>query len=27
LPREWLGGGMIIAAAWLAARIHARDEA
>jgi drug/metabolite transporter (DMT)-like permease len=27
LPREWLGGFMIIAAAWLAARIHARDEA
>jgi drug/metabolite transporter (DMT)-like permease len=26
LPREWLGGSMIIAAAWLAARIHARDE-
>ena len=27
LPREWLGGFMIIAAAALAARIHARDEA
>ena len=27
LPREWLGGFMIVAAAWLAARIHARDEA
>jgi drug/metabolite transporter (DMT)-like permease len=27
LPREWLGGFMIISAAWLAARIHARDEA
>jgi drug/metabolite transporter (DMT)-like permease len=27
LPKEWLGGFMIIAAAWLAARIHARDEA
>jgi len=26
LPREWLGGFMIVAAAWLAARIHARDE-
>jgi drug/metabolite transporter (DMT)-like permease len=26
LPREWLGGSMIIAAAALAARIHARDE-
>ena len=27
LPREWLGGLMIIMAAWLAARIHSRDEA
>jgi len=27
LPREWLGGLMIITAAWLAARIHARDAA
>ena len=26
LPRDWLGGFMIVAAAWLAARIHARDE-
>ena len=26
LPREWLGGFMIVAAAALAARIHARDE-
>jgi drug/metabolite transporter (DMT)-like permease len=24
--REWIGGGMIIMAAWLAARIHAGDE-
>jgi drug/metabolite transporter (DMT)-like permease len=27
LPREWLGGFMIISAAALAARLHARDEA
>jgi len=27
LPREWLGGFMIVSAAALAARIHARDEA
>jgi drug/metabolite transporter (DMT)-like permease len=27
LPREWLGGGMIVAAAWLAARLHAGDPA
>jgi drug/metabolite transporter (DMT)-like permease len=27
LAREWIGGGMIIAAAWLAARIHAREAA
>ena len=26
LLREWLGGGMIILAAWLAARIHAEGE-
>ena len=26
LLREWIGGGMIIMAAWLAARIHAGDE-
>jgi drug/metabolite transporter (DMT)-like permease len=26
MPREWLGGLMIIVAAWLAARIHAGDE-
>ncbi len=26
LVREWVGGGMIIIAAWLAARIHAEDE-
>lgn len=26
LPREWLGGAMIVAAAWLAARIHAGEE-
>lgn len=25
LAREWIGGGMIIAAAWLAARIHAQE--
>jgi len=27
LPREWLGGAMIVLAAWLAARIHARAAA
>jgi drug/metabolite transporter (DMT)-like permease len=27
LLREWIGGGMIIIAAWLAARIHAEDGA
>lgn len=27
LPREWLGGGMIVTAAWLAARLHAGDPA
>jgi len=27
LPREWAGGGLIIVAAWLAARIHARETA
>ncbi len=27
LAREWLGGGLIIMAAWLAARIHARETA
>lgn len=27
LLREWIGGGMIIVAAWLAARIHAEGEA
>lgn len=27
LVREWIGGGMIITAAWLAARIHARESA
>ena len=26
LLREWIGGGMIIMAAWLAARIHAEGE-
>ena len=26
-PREWAGGAMIVAAAWLAARIHAREGA
>jgi drug/metabolite transporter (DMT)-like permease len=26
LMREWIGGGMIVLAAWLAARIHAGDE-
>ncbi|MDX1697472.1 MAG: DMT family transporter [Thiohalobacterales bacterium] len=26
LPREWIGGGMIIVAAWLAARIHAEGD-
>jgi drug/metabolite transporter (DMT)-like permease len=26
LPREWLGGAMIVVAAWLAARIHAGEE-
>lgn len=26
LAREWIGGGMIIMAAWLAARIHAGDD-
>jgi drug/metabolite transporter (DMT)-like permease len=26
LPQEWLGGGLIVMAAWLAARIHAGDE-
>lgn len=26
LAREWIGGGMIILAAWLAARIHAEGE-
>ena len=26
LMREWVGGGMIILAAWLAAQIHAGDE-
>ena len=26
LLREWIGGGLIIIAAWLAARIHAGDE-
>ena len=26
LLREWIGGGMIILAAWLAARIHAEGE-
>jgi drug/metabolite transporter (DMT)-like permease len=26
LPREWLGGAMIVAAAWLAERIHAGEE-
>jgi drug/metabolite transporter (DMT)-like permease len=25
LPREWLGGGMIVAAAWLAAHLHAGE--
>lgn len=25
LPREWLGGGMIVTAAWLAARLHAGE--
>jgi drug/metabolite transporter (DMT)-like permease len=25
-PREWLGGGMIVAAAWLAARLHAGES-
>jgi drug/metabolite transporter (DMT)-like permease len=25
LPREWLGGGLIVAAAWLAARLHAGE--
>jgi drug/metabolite transporter (DMT)-like permease len=25
LPREWIGGVMIITAAWLAARIHASE--
>jgi drug/metabolite transporter (DMT)-like permease len=27
LPREWLGGGMIVLAAWVAAYIHAGEEA
>lgn len=27
LPREWLGGVLIVMAAWLAARIHAADSA
>jgi len=27
LPREWLGGAMIVAAAWLAARLHVGEEA
>jgi drug/metabolite transporter (DMT)-like permease len=27
LPREWLGGGMIVAAAWMAARLHAGEAA
>lgn len=27
LPREWLGGGMIVAAAWLAALLHAGETA
>ena len=27
LPREWLGGGMIVAAAWLAAHLHAGEAA
>jgi drug/metabolite transporter (DMT)-like permease len=26
LPREWLGGGMIVLAAWVAAYIHAGEE-
>jgi drug/metabolite transporter (DMT)-like permease len=26
LPREWLGGLLIVTAAYLAARIHAGDE-
>ena len=26
LVREWVGGGLIILAAWLAARIHAEGE-
>jgi drug/metabolite transporter (DMT)-like permease len=26
-PREWAGGAMIVTAAWLAARIHAREGA
>jgi drug/metabolite transporter (DMT)-like permease len=26
LPREWLGGAMIVAAAWLAAHIHTGEE-
>jgi hypothetical protein len=26
-PREWLGGGMIVAASYLAARLHAVEEA
>ena len=25
-PREWLGGGMIVAASYLAARLHAVEE-
>jgi drug/metabolite transporter (DMT)-like permease len=25
-PREWLGGGMIVAAAWLAAHLHAGES-
>ena len=27
LPREWIGGGMIVLAAWVAAYIHAGEEA
>ena len=27
LPKEWLGGAMIVAAAALGAHIHARDDA
>jgi len=26
LPREWLGGGLIVTAAWLAARLHAGES-